>query len=312
MNNTWLKSLIWICIVGTFLLSILPNIISEYWLIDVFSNFKLQYLFVGFLLLIIVITCLKNKALALVLLTVSLVWNGYFIVPYYIASADTQTTSHHTFKISSINLLSSNSELELVQDYVQKENPDVLVLMELTPRWEKELQPIINDFPFKKLVPRTDNFGIALISKFKMKSSVDYFDLHNKPTIIGRLNIKNKIFSIIATHPVPPINQASFESRNKQLQHLLRRKADFSENVVVIGDFNNSSFSNHFKALISRDLKDSRMGFGLLPTWPAGFSILQTTLDHCLVSKHLNVIDRASGDYVGSDHLPIHLTIGID
>lgn len=308
----WLRPVIWVCIVGTFLLSILPNIISEYWLIDIFSSFKLQYLFVGFVLLFIVITILKNKALALVLLTVSLVWNGYFIVPYYIASADTQSTSKHTFKISSINLLSSNSELELVKDYIQKEDPDILVLMELTPRWEKELKPIIDDFPFKILMTRTDNFGIALLSKFKMESSVDYVDPHNKPTIISRLTIKNHIFSIIATHPVPPINQTSFDSRNKQLQHLLNQSTDYSENVILIGDLNTSSFSNHFQALISQDLKDSRIGFGLLPTWPAEFTIFQTTLDHCLVSQHLKIIERASGNYVGSDHLPIHLTIGLD
>ena len=310
--KTFLNKLIWVLILGTFLISVIPNIFSDYWLIDIFSNFKLQYLFIALVLSIIVSIVFKNKAYALVILFATLLWNGYFIAPYYIASLDNPTSNPNNFKLASINLLSSNLEIELVQNYIKRENPDVLVLIEFTPRWENELQSIIDDFPFKKLVTRTDNFGIALLSKFEMKSSVDYFGLNNKPSIIAGLNIKNQNFTVIATHPVPPVNQASFESRNQLLQNLLSRKSEFSKNLIIIGDLNTSSFSNHFDNLTKYHLKDSRIGFGLLPTWPADVKILQTTLDHCLVSQHLKVYKRETGEYIGSDHLPIHLTIGLN
>jgi hypothetical protein len=46
-------------------------------------------------------------------------------------------------------------------------------------------------------------------------------------------------------------------------------------------------------------LKDSRVGFGIFPTWPANYGILQTTGYHFLVLDHLHVIDRPTGPKVG-------------
>lgn len=312
MIKPFLKKLIWISIIGILLVSVLPNIFSDYWLIDIFSNFKVQYLFISVLLLIISGLLLKKKVSALILLVISILWNGYYIAPYYFCSNVVGSDNDSHWKISSINLLSSNSETDLVKNYIRKEDPDVLVLLEFTPGWERDLLPIIENYPYKKLVTRTDNFGIALLSKFEMTSSIDYFGLNNKPSIVGDLKIENKRFSIVATHPIPPINQTTFTNRNKQLTNIIKKRHTFSDNLVIVGDFNTSSFSNHFDSLIRDDMKDSRIGFGILPTWPAGFKILQTTLDHCLVSKNLKIIDRSTGENIGSDHLPVNIVIGVN
>lgn len=250
--------------------------------------------------------------MALILISASILWNCYYIAPYYLTSNNLKTTARSNFKISSINLLSSNSRTDLVKNYIEKENPDILILMEFTPEWNNELVPITKNYQYKQLVPRSDNFGIALLSKFKMKSSIDYFDLNDKPSIVGNITIENEKYSIIATHPIPPISQRTFKNRNKQLSNIINKRSTFSENLIVIGDFNTSSFSNHFDSLLRGDLKDSRIGFGLLTTWPADFEIFQTTLDHCLVSSNLEVLERSKGENIGSDHLPIHIVIGIN
>lgn len=255
---------------------------------------------------------LKRRILALILIGIPVLWNAYYIAPFYFSFNDEPFENDGNFKISSINLLSSNSETHLVREYIKKEDPDVLVLLELTPGWERLLFKEIETYPFKKLVPRTDNFGIAVLSKFEMKSSVDYFDLNDKPSIIGDLIIRNENYTLVATHPVPPISQATFKKRNKQLFNIIKRRSSFWENLIIIGDFNTSSFSNHFQSLVQNDMKDSRNGFGLFPTWPADWKILQTTIDHCLVSKNLNVIDRSTGGNIGSDHLPINIIIGLN
>jgi len=312
MRKSFLRKVTWIFIIGILLVSILPNIFSDYWLIDIFSNFKLQYLFISILLLIISGLLLKKKITALILIVLSILWNAYYIAPYYLYSNDIAIKKQSSFKIASINLLSSNSETDLVKNYIKKENPDVLILMEFTPKWKNELLPIIQNYQYKELVTRTDNFGIALLSKFKMKSSIDYFDSNDKPSIIGNISIENENYSVLATHPIPPVNQTSFENRNKQLANIKHKRSTFSDNLIVVGDFNTSSFSSHFNTLIQGDLKDTRIGFGLLPTWPANFLVLQTTLDHCLVSKNLNVLARSTGENIGSDHLPINIVIGVN
>ena len=310
MKKSFLKKLIWLLVIGALLVSFLPNILSNYWLIDIFSNFKFQYLVLSVLLLFPSYFFLKKKVPAVLLLLVCILWNLYFIIPYYIKSDN--SNSSNKFKITSINLLSSNSSEDLVLQYINQENPDVLILMELTPSWVQKLSPVMDKYASKEIVPRTDNFGIALLSKYPMKTTIDYFKLNNKPSIIGDFNIEDQNFTIVATHPVPPINQQTFEHRNMQLASIIRNRSQFSNNLIIAGDFNTSSFSNHFNQLIDHDLKDSRIGFGLLPTWPADFRFAQTTLDHFLLSDHLKVIERNTGPDIGSDHLPINLVIGID
>ncbi len=311
MKISIIKKLCWLLIIGVSSVSILPNIFFNYWFVDIFSNFRIQYLVISISLLLVSLFIFKKKMPAVLILLVIVFWNSYYIVPYYIKSDSLQFGAENELKISSINLLSSNHRIDLVTDYIRNEDPEVIILMEFTPEWEQELQPILEEYQFKQLVPRTDNFGIALLSKYQMKSSIDYFDLNNKPSIIGDLKIKNEVMTIIATHPIPPIGQAAFENRNKQLINIINRRSQYSENLIIGGDFNTSSFSNHFDKLLQNDLKDSRLGFGLLPTWPANFGILQTTLDHFIISKSLKVIKRSTGANIGSDHLPINIVIGI-
>ena len=304
------KKLLWLFIVGVVFFSIVPNLFSGYWLLDVFSNFKLQYAVTSFVLLICSLFVFKRKSLALIILSISLIWNAYYIVPYYLKSS-AKVDIKKELKLVSINLLSSNTDIDLVKKYILEEDPDALVLMELTPAWEAQLNTITINSKYKKLVARTDNFGIAILTKYPMKSSVEYFAESTKPSIVADLKIENEKLTLVASHPVPPLGQDAFESRNQQLLSIIKNKDRFSKHMVIAGDFNTSSFSNHFRKLTSGDLKDSRIGFGLLPTWPADYPLLQTTLDHILVSEQIKVIERSTGPSIGSDHLPISIKIGI-
>ncbi|WP_157594928.1 endonuclease/exonuclease/phosphatase family protein [Psychroflexus tropicus] len=305
-----IKKLLWVFIIGVVCFSILPNLFSGYWLLEVFSNFKLQYAVISIVLLICSLLVFQKKSLALIILSMSLLWNAYYILPYYLTNT-TKVDIKKELKLSSVNLWSGNNETDLVKKYILEEDPDVLILMELTPGWEAQLNTMIIAYEYKELVARTDNFGIAVLSKFPMKSSVEYFAESTKPSIVADLKIENEKLTLVASHPVPPLGQAAFESRNQQLLSIIKNRDRFSKHLVIAGDFNTSSFSNHFRKLTSGDLKDSRIGFGLLPTWPEDSPILQTTLDHMLVSDSLKVIERSTESSIGSDHLPISTKIGI-
>ena len=54
------------------------------------------------------------------------------------------------------------------------------------------------------------------------------------------------------------------------------------------------------------DLRDSREGFGLQPTWSAGLPLLaRIPIDHVLVGAEVTVMGREVGRAIGSDHLPV-------
>tara|TARA_B100000949_G_scaffold231794_1_gene244652 strand:+ start:39860 stop:40795 length:936 start_codon:yes stop_codon:yes gene_type:complete len=308
----FLNRFIWFSIVSVFAASVLPNLFISYWFIDLFAHFKVQYIVVSTILVAFVFLFLKEKRIALFLLVVSILWNCYFVLPYYFSLPEQPRLNKETLKVSSINLLSSNSKPEEVKTYIKKEDADIIVLMEVTPQWEQELSRLKNQYSFHEFVTRTDNFGIALLSKQEMAVSIKYFGDSQMPSIVGGLKIGAENLSLVATHPVPPMGQTAFRKRNSQLKNIIENRNIFHENLVIIGDFNMSSFTNHFVQLTKKDLRDSRKGFGLLPTWPTNIWPMQTTLDHCLVSSKIIVQDRSVGNDLGSDHLPINILIGLN
>lgn len=304
--------IIWLAITGILSFSVLPHLLAGYWILDNIAHFKVQFVIIALLLFIGVSLLLRKKTAAIIVLLLSILWNGYFILPLYVSPSAKQQGEGLSFKISSINLLSSNTNFGEVGNYISQEDPNLLILLEFNEQWERELGSVLGRYEFQTLLPREDNFGIALLSKIEMNSAIEYFGLNNKPSIVGHFKIKEKPVTIIATHPIPPVDQYTFEQRNKQLENIMTYRTRYSENLILIGDLNTSSFSAHFKKLVQGDLSDTRSGFGLLPTWPADLWIFQTTLDHCLVSENFKIINRTTGENIGSDHLPINVELQLN
>ena len=83
--------------------------------------------------------------------------------------------------------------------------------------------------------------------------------------------------------------------------------------VIIAGDFNASPYSPVFKKLLTTSgLRDTRTGFGWLPSWPALFPLAFIPIDHILVSPDIQVQNRATGPYIGSDHYPVIAELSIN
>ncbi|WP_034918514.1 endonuclease/exonuclease/phosphatase family protein [Gillisia sp. CAL575] len=313
MKTKFVRNLLFFLSFCISIFTILPTLFPNIWWIDLMSHFRVQYLVVLiFVLILFILIGFRRVVVPVIILIFLFIWNAVYILPLYISPENVSENSEYELKILSINLLSSNTDTTKVLALIKEKDPDVLVLMELTPHWERKLNGVFQSYPFYKAEPRSDNFGIALFSKIEMSSSIVYFENSPKPSIKADLILGDRPLSILATHPVPPIGSEMFNSRNKQLQDIAKKRADFSGNFILIGDLNTSSFSSHFKDLLANaNLVDSRNGFGIATTWPADFYPLRTTLDHCLIGGELYVLERETGKNIGSDHLPIYIEIGI-
>lgn len=219
------------------------------------------------------------------------------------------------FKIISINIFSQNDEFQHLQKYLGTETADVIVLQELTPSWQKNVEFIRKEYPYYKEEVRSNNFGIAIYSKipFSKVSTKNYIDeMH--PSILAEIIVDAKPVSILATHPVPPLpNQARFERRNKQYE-LMKQEIDAlpNENIILVGDLNSTVYSPNFKLVQSDKMKDARSGFGLNNSWNAFIPIFRTNIDQCWVSKKIKVTNFYRGDDIKSDHFPIVAELKID
>lgn len=305
------KILFLLVLFGVAFASFISHLFPHYWLTDIFSHFKLQYII---LLLIFLLPAslflIKKKVFPVVFILILLVWNSWFVLPLYLQDSDNET-SGETLSILSLNLLASNTNYAETLELIRGKKPDVVVLLELSPQWKEQLQVLNLMFPYQNMFPETNNFGIGILSKIPMTSSVTDFGKGFPPSIQGKMEINGRGLTLLATHPFPPVNQVKFESRNHQLQEIALFSKEQKGNFLLVGDLNTSSYSKHFQNLLKNgDLKDSRKGFGIASSWPTEFHLIRTTLDHFLFRGKMLVINRTTERSIGSDHLPVYLEMG--
>src|SRR5690606_17837850 len=294
------------------LASTLPHLFPNFWLIDIFSHFKLQYvLLLMFLLLPFAIYQGKKYLFPILFILLLITWNSWFIAPLYIEDRTIVENTGESLSILSMNLLASNTNYSEAIDLINEKNPDIVILLELSPAWSSELEELYTQFPFRQMYPQNNNFGIGILSKIPMISEVTDMGKEFPPSVLGELQVNGRPVSILATHPVPPLGGDKFRFRNMQLEEITKLSKAENGNFILAGDLNTSSYSRHFQKLLKTgNLKDSRNGWGIASSWPSKFLPLRTTLDHILYKGEMKVIKRTTERNIGSDHLPVYMEIG--
>ena len=230
------------------------------------------------------------------------------IVPWYVGGNSPQTSSAGTsLRILLSNVYTANTQSGRLLELLKTENVDLAVLQEVDGRWVNELEPLKATLPEMKVIPREDNFGIGVWSRFKLEH-VQVMELgpFEVPTISVELEVGGRRVAVFATHPVPPASAEGAQGRDVQLQELAEKAAQSQLPVIVLGDLNTTMWSPAYRRFEKKSgLKNARRGFGVLPTWPAQFRWVGIPLDQCLVSPEIQVANARVGRPIGSDHLPL-------
>jgi len=278
------------------------------WYFDVFSHFRIY--FVGYFLVCFCFSFFSEKKHETIISGVFFLFTLLSISPFYFGK--NKTNAKEGLKIGAINLLSSNTDFSAVTKFIHEENFDVLLLQELTPDWERQLDSTLSGFSTKIYEAREDNFGMGMLIKSNpLLLEVMNIGQAEIPSIIAKMRHENLV--IIGTHPLPPVGSEYFDLRNGQFNEINSLVKSIGSEVVVIGDLNSSSYSPNFKKITEgTTLRDSRIGFGLQPSWNALYSWLAVPIDHALVTEGIEVIDRRLGPNIGSDHHPIIIEIAVN
>ena len=135
-----------------------------------------------------------------------------------------------------------------------------------------------------------------------------------RPGILARVDLNGVQLSILTIHPRAPIRHGHFELRNQMLQAGAMYARRLNDPKILVGDLNTTMWSRHFRDLIDLSgLKSGREGFQVLPSWPTflRFRWLMIPIDHCLVSRGVRATKVATGQRIGSDHLPLIVELKI-
>lgn len=278
--------------------------------LELFSHFRLQYLVVAVLLA--VFFALVRSRRYLVLMAAVAILNAWYVVPWYLPQSDT-ARSGESFTIVLANVLRSNGEHNKLSTLLSEEEPDVVFLQEVTDGWAQHVG-LLQAYPYRHVVTDNGSFGIAVLSQhpFRNVQTVDSPPF-GFATIVVVTEIDGRDVTFTTTHPMPPLGRSGYDGRNEQLAHIAELVKAQSGPRLLIGDLNTSMWGANYRKLVAGvGLRNAREGFGVIPTWPTHIPIAYIPIDHCLVSEELDVIDIRSGPYIGSDHLPLIVTLALN
>jgi endonuclease/exonuclease/phosphatase (EEP) superfamily protein YafD len=299
----WLQRAALVLLLLVFIASVLALLAPLGWPFELFSHFRLQYgVAAGGLALALVL--LRQGRPALIALLLSVVHLLPFM-PAQRAEAARQGCGGPQFSVVTANLWFRNDEQEALQRIAGLPQADLVVLQELTPAGARQAASL-DAFPYKRLIPRDDPYGIGVLSRWPLDVEVADLAGDGLPSLRGSLQLPDASVHFLGLHTRWPLQPKLAVARDRALAAAAAWAASQEEPAVVLGDLNLTPQSPAYGRLLSSGrLSDAFRRGGWQPTWMAGFWPLALRIDHVLVTPGVCVEFAAVGEDIGSDHRPV-------
>lgn len=235
-----------------------------------------------------------------------------------------------SLRIVAANVLWTNGQMDRVFDALLAEEPDVIALIEVSKHWRNAaLARLQVDFPFVAEGLNEDGWsesawGQMIFSRLPALSTrapeLRLDGRRLRPFVEAVLEWEDSTLTVQAIHARRPGDRSRLRARVTLFDQLAGAAPRAQGERILVGDFNTTASSPLFGRLKSQaGLRDSRVGFGRLPSYTPHYAPISrrlprgwtpaVTLDHALVSDGLDVTDRSTFDLPGSDHLGIVVSV---
>ncbi|MDX5349048.1 MAG: endonuclease/exonuclease/phosphatase family protein [Hymenobacteraceae bacterium] len=255
-------------------------------------------------------------------LLISLFIQATFIFPYTplvqkaVKTADlNKVKKDRIFSLLVSNVWMKNKDSDAFLNVVSEADPDILIAMETNAWWQEQLQSLSQAYPYHKLYPLDNTYGMLLYSKFPLRDvQVKFLSKDKVPSIHTKVILPDgAAFQLHAIHPVPPKPSKYPDNVGEEEVALLKVGNMVGKDklpVIVAGDFNDVAWSNTSR-LFGREssLHDVRVGRWLYNSFDATSFVFRWPLDHVYVSDEFELIDIKRLNKVGSDHFPVYVKL---
>jgi endonuclease/exonuclease/phosphatase (EEP) superfamily protein YafD len=246
-----------------------------------------------------------------------------------VADAATGADSAPRLKVVSANVWYRNDGTRAAINYIQSTDADVVALIELTPQWQKALEPLYAKYPYHTdCMSSRPPCEMLLMSKYPFQRSYAGQVEGRSPVIAwGEILIGGRAVTIAATHLSWPLRaeidgerilpagamQPSLPDtyplvQSQQAANLAQYLNGLGPDLVLMGDFNSVPWSHSHKAL--RAATGLQNPGPMVPSWPSWQPKWnRMPIDHIMTRGALTRRDFKTGFYIGSDHLPVEAEI---
>lgn len=264
------------------------------WNFDLFSHFRMQYAVILLACGVALVTLRQWRSGAASLVAgLTLAVLAIFPFPRNPPSA----AGARTLKLVSFNVNTANPGKQEVLRFLEKEDADLVFLMEVNNAWVASLKPLEARYPHRLAAPRSDNFGAAVYSKHPLSGGgIRYFGEYDLPWVA--LELPDLGMHIAAVHPLPP-GETNTLDRNRMLLEVASQLKD-KPGAMLCGDLNLTPYSPWFREVLARGgLRNPAPPYS--PTWMR-HSLFAIPIDHVLLGPGLTLVSRRIEPPLGSDH----------
>jgi len=257
---------------------------EQFWVAELFTHFRLYYLLIQALLLLIF---LHGGHRTFMVMTLLLAVPNAWVVQY------------------------RNDEFARVTDYLRERDPDIIVISEFTPAWRSELKFLHESHSHRLADARSDPWGLAVFSRLPF-AEAELIDLAQTNSVHARfvVEVGSRPLEVFAVHFFQPTSSIRARNRNLQIEDLTDRLIESKHRRLVVGDMNLTPFSPYFSRLADRSgLQDARRVDGIHITWPTSALPIWIPIDHALADSAVNVVRVLTGPDIGSDHFPLEILV---
>jgi endonuclease/exonuclease/phosphatase (EEP) superfamily protein YafD len=220
-------------------------------------------------------------------------------------------------KVYSANLFSMNRDGDAIVRSIRAENPDVIVLMEVT-SWSYKLLTDTFGTEYRFLHrPHYNGAGMVMsrVPFSEMPPVVRLPGNHTRVPLV--FEIGGKQLAMYPVHLVSPGQLRYIAQNREQIRELLKIDENEGRPMMIVGDCNVTPQTPNFGALNRAGFRSSYQlaGFGLCTTWgprwwPRLNALPGVQIDQILLQPPLTVKSHKVGLDTGSDHRPIVAEIG--
>ena len=284
--------------------------LGQIWIgFDIFAQFWMQFFFIA-LACGLGLLSPKYKTLVAIILFALMV-AGYSAWPHYVSSGAAPAlkplqANEKALKVASFNSYAGNLNPAAIADEVLRLDPDVMVLVEFDKSKTLALDTLRQKYPYQETCWQLSDCDFAILSKTPIT------DVAAKDDWAGPRLMSIKMGPEFGNVTIIGLHTSRFPRQRSQLKQILtfiKYMESMSGRIVVMGDFNATPFSR-ITQTVSDGLGFERLTY--LPTWSATYGFPQLAIDHIFVSPGIRALDHERiGEYAGSDHFPITMTLGI-
>ena len=245
-------------------------------------------------------------------------YQGYRVFPYTAFAAteiplSNDVPAQDRISIISATVLMENTDHAALRQLIDREDPDILLLMETDAKWNAALTEQLARYDTVVTHPLVNHYGMIFATKLKaIKAETVFLVDDETPTALAELEGPTGRFLFVGLHPRPPVPGTNTEERDAQIKRAALLADRTYLPVIAMGDFNDVAWSwtsERFKRY--GEFRDPRAGRGMMPSFDANSWYLRFPIDQFYLTEGFDLISFETLEAFGSDHFPIKAVISV-